>query len=719
MRVKILLWAILWIDTLSYATAGAQSAADQAAGYRALEAESASRLQLEGAVLYQNDPQKSDAYSYCRRAVQLAKQGEFRLAIRAASMALFLGKKNSDLYLQSRAERDLAMAYSFAGDLEHAKAYAESAISDVAMARPPRNFETFEVSASANKTIGDVYLRQGKAVIAIQRYEEALRLARQSNSVGMRFSIGMEFLSLIRTSIANALLANGDVDKAKRLLLELDSESGGRSHAYTQRALGNVAIAEKKWDEAISHFKALASAQGDTDSNQLWALDGIARAKRASGDQSGALSAYLEAVGAAERIRARFHSDEFRAGFFGDTQRIFDELIELMIRSGHSQEAFDVSERSRSRALLDMVRDRIAVSFGDTSFPIEAARSTSWREVIAMLPPNAALVVYHVLPSFTVAWTLRRSGIAVSTLQIRSDQLASDVLAFREAIQHRTDATAEARMLYETLISPLGLEPGESLIIVPYGPLHYLPFQALKGPNGYLAMERAISYAPSASALVAIMARDPASNGQVVAFGDPDLGSVRLALPGAAREVEEIQKLFPKAEVYERERATKTALIEKAPESWVLHLAAHADLDAVDPLHSSILLSATPTVPGTLEAAEVYGLNLHLTRIAALSGCDTGLGNVSRGDEIWGFTRSFLGAGVSTLLVSLWPVEDASTERLMAAFYREVRDHPANEALRTAQRAVFDDTQFRDPFFWAAFDLMGDWRALNGAKAVH
>ena len=107
----------------------------------------------------------------------------------------------------------------------------------------------------------------------------------------------------------------------------------------------------------------------------------------------------------------------------------------------------------------------------------------------------------------------------------------------------------------------------------------------------------------------------------------------------------------------------------------------------------------------------MYRLDLSNTETVVLSACDSGLGRVSSGDEIWGFTRAFLGAGTSTLVVSLWPVADESTERLMASFYgARVKGANRHRALRDAQLSLLKDEVFRDPFFWAPFNLIGDWR---------
>jgi len=288
--------------------------------------------------------------------------------------------------------------------------------------------------------------------------------------------------------------------------------------------------------------------------------------------------------------------------------------------------------------------------------------------------------------------------------------LADSVGRFREAIRLRSfQAPAMGSQLYTLLISRLALKAPESLVVVPHDILHYLPFQALRGAR-YLIEERPLSYAPSASSAVRLLARQQGPRRRVLALGNPDLGTPRLALPGAQRETERIKAFFPEAEIYVRQDATKERLLARAPQSDLVHIAAHAEVDEVDPLYSVIRLARTEKGPGDLEAHEVYRLDLTRTRLVSLSACDTGLGRVSRGDELWGFTRSFLSAGTPALLVSLWPVEDESTARLMGRFYEELRSGSAGRALRLAQLEVLRTPATSHPFFWAPFILVGDWR---------
>jgi CHAT domain-containing protein len=110
---------------------------------------------------------------------------------------------------------------------------------------------------------------------------------------------------------------------------------------------------------------------------------------------------------------------------------------------------------------------------------------------------------------------------------------------------------------------------------------------------------------------------------------------------------------------------------------------------------------------GILNAADVSQLDLGATDLAVLSACETGLGELRRGDGVYGLRRAFVVAGAKTLVMSLWKVPDRETAKLMATFYERLASGlPRSQALREAQLAV--RAERADPYFWGAFICQGD-----------
>ena len=107
---------------------------------------------------------------------------------------------------------------------------------------------------------------------------------------------------------------------------------------------------------------------------------------------------------------------------------------------------------------------------------------------------------------------------------------------------------------------------------------------------------------------------------------------------------------------------------------------------------------------GRLEVRKIFGLDLH-ARLVVLSACETGLGQLSRGDELVGLQRAFLYAGTPAVVTTLWKVDDQASYFLMHEFYENLGRLKVAEALRQAQLTSVKD--FPHPFFWAAYTLVG------------
>jgi CHAT domain-containing protein len=160
-----------------------------------------------------------------------------------------------------------------------------------------------------------------------------------------------------------------------------------------------------------------------------------------------------------------------------------------------------------------------------------------------------------------------------------------------------------------------------------------------------------------------------------------------------------------------QQEATKQRFKEGAASASVVHIAAHAELDEADPLFSRVLLASTPSEPGLLEARDIYNLKLDGVRLMTLSACESGLGKVARGDEIVGFTHSILSAGANSIVASLWPVADESTDLLMTRLYRELAGgRDLMGAMQQAELEVQKNRRFAHPFFWAPFNVIGNGR---------
>ncbi|MEY4749143.1 MAG: hypothetical protein RIQ60_1357 [Pseudomonadota bacterium] len=672
------------VGALAEAVPGATSDdASTQALQRHLDAESLLRVSAEGRALYERDTIKLDGYGYCGQSFALAERGELRQSIRAASKALSLGQDQLDDELQALAQRDLAIAYSYAGLYDAAERYAQAALAIKVR-------DVGQVHAPALKVLGDIALRRNQATVALDNYQRALGLATP------------RFRGFITISLANALVAAG---KAQAALDELDQVSSAvRAQAgpYYLRSLGRAQLAAGRPDAAASNFQRVLADTSlpEADYHGVWALHGLAQARMAQGARAAALAAWMQAVQRADSLRSRFRSEEFKSGLFGDLQTIFDAALTASIEQADYAAAWQLSESARARQLLDTVRQRASDRL---------PQATSLQALQAGLASDEAVLEYHMLERRTLAWLIRRDRIEGRLIDIQAAELRGAVDRFRTAIiGRRAAAVPQSQQLYAQLVAPFDLAGVARLDVVAHGPLHYLPFQALHDGKGWLVERMAIANWPSAALGAYLASRREVRPAGLLAYGNPAT-EFNVPLPGAEREVEQISALFAGSRVYLRGDATRASFTGNARGAGVLHVAAHAEVDAVDAMSSRILLASSMQDRGLLEARDVFGLDLSSVRLVTLSACESALGQVARGDEILGFTRSFFAAGAHTLIASLWPVADDATQQLMVRLYRDLAGGAdAMDALRNAQLEVMRSRGRSHPFFWAPFNLIGD-----------
>ena len=367
---------------------------------------------------------------------------------------------------------------------------------------------------------------------------------------------------------------------------------------------------------------------------------------------------------------------------------------------------------------------------------------------------------------------INKAARGVYELLTERNRLEDDGKPVDEATRRRRIAEADARLapelasLSRMLLGPVAAQLGNKrLVIVTQGALQYVPFSLLPEPlsrraaaasSSPLIVQHEIVSLPSASTL-AVLRRDlanrrPAAKTLAV-FADPvfekddervtkvtikadpaktpNTAQTRLLkhassqfagriprLPFTREEANSLLALVPDAEAraavgFDANRQT----VKNADLSQYryIHFATHGLLNSENPELSSIVLSlvdeAGKPQDGFLRAMEIYNLNLPAETVV-LSACETGLGKQVKGEGLVGLTRGFMYAGTPRVVVSLWAVNDRATAELMTRLYRKMITEklPTAAALRAAQIEMLRETQWKSPYYWAAFALQGEWR---------
>lgn len=280
------------------------------------------------------------------------------------------------------------------------------------------------------------------------------------------------------------------------------------------------------------------------------------------------------------------------------------------------------------------------------------------------------------------------------------------------------------KKLYDLLIGPVkALLPPEQgqLTIVPYGPLHTLPFHALYDGSRFLIEDFQINYLPASNLLLHFsdyredklpdVVNTSPGNGTALIFGYSGNGRLLRCIDEA-----ETLAFMLHGRCYLEKEATISRLVEQAPGSTIVHIATHGSARLDAPNFSSVLLA-----DGQLNAIDAFSLDLKGCELVTLSGCETGLSLSGGGDEQLGLGRAFLASGTRSLVISLWPVEDRSTNTLMQMFYQHLLNGENKmQALRAAQCSLLQSASsaLSHPYFWAAFRLIGDPAPISSHDGI-
>lgn len=664
-------------------------------------------------------------------------------------------------------------------DLMRSEAYLELANYPLAMAEAKKTLAWYQAEDSDDTDIklNALALLSIAATLGGDRVEGE-KYAEQLQQVGTFTLAGNGYVSVKAMALARAHMALGNFQKT------IDALSQDRLfalHAFLDRLVSGALITGKNnwaWQELPRAFmlnralrgigKTAEAKQGYDqllnvpqvkDNGEIYWLILFERGviAESEGSVGEAIDFYKKAIEVIEQQRASINTETSKIGFVGDKQEVYERIIDALYARNEQKEAFEYIERSKSRALVDMLAAKQVAAIHHESndetrrllkqldevepeiiaqVPVSATEGKSTQRAFAAqamdriksaapelgtlisvssisvgelrgtLPATEALVQYYFQGTALYALVLTQSDIAM--VRLNADGLTADVKKFRSLLQQQHDgAIGISNKLYDRLLRPIESRLGakHSLLIIPHGILHYLPFAALNDGKQYLIEKYALHSLPSASVLKYLRPAQPKSREAMLVFGNPDLGNPKFDLPSAQVEAEKIARQTKLAKLLVRAQATETAFKAAAAQYPILHIASHGIFNTKKPLDSALLLAKDDANDGKLTAGELYSLKLNAD-LVTLSACETGLGQINNGDDVVGLTRGFIYAGSSSIVSSLWQVDDDATSELMTTFYAEFTRHSKIDALRTAQLEV--KKKYPHPYFWSAFFLTGN-----------
>lgn len=517
--------------------------------------------------------------------------------------------------------------------------------------------------------------------------------------------------------------------------------------AKTNYETGNLTLAKQQYDTLLTmpEFTSFATMYPTALHDR-----GVIASKENNSEK--AEEFFTKAIAIVESRRATLTEDAAKIGFVWDKQILYKDMIDLLIAQKRDAEAFAYAERSKARALVDMLAssEQFTKSMPATSKQAYAELQTAQQKALAFFmdkeattktrglvvvkthelqkrdPRLASLVTVSSVDPKRIQTQLAHDDVlieyyegnewlafVVTPKSIRAVRLGKPdvknmVANFRKDIQDR-NSTAYKRsgeQLVKAILSkPLGYADTSKLTVVPHGALHYLPFSGLPHGKNFIADKYSVRLIPSASVLEFIPVRKSVTPESLLVVGNPKLRSEKFNLPYAEKEATAISSRVSGAKLLVQEDAREDVLKRESSKYAYLHFATHALFTPETPELSGLLLRGGANDDGLLTAAEIYGMKLK-SKLVTLSACETGLGDIANGDDVLGLTRALLYAGADSVVTSFWKVDDKSTSKLMVNFYNYLGKYNKRSALQKARKSIRSG-KYRHPYYWAAFELTG------------
>jgi len=387
-----------------------------------------------------------------------------------------------------------------------------------------------------------------------------------------------------------------------------------------------------------------------------------------------------------------------------------------------------------------------------------------------ILHDNEVILEYAVGRKHSYLWMLSKDDFFLYELP-EKDVIVKAVKEYLHTINQKVGLTnpyeshiAKGREVFNLLLKPCinNLEKNSHLMIVADDILHLLPFESLimdksdgEGSPRYLIEEFTVSYSPSSTSLAFLPGttqKKPADQKRLLAFADPVFqpsaaasetrskagrhmesgllvmadeepglfshyrtGELQLhALPFARTEVQNISGLFPKGKsvIYIGAEANESTLKNESLDRFdYIHFATHGLIEESVPFRSGIVLSAGEgsEEDGILQVNEILNLELN-AEMVVLSACETALGKLYQGEGMEGISRAFIYAGASSMVVSLWNINDRSAAQLMTRFYDSlIKGSDKSMALQKAKLTMIKaGNAYSHPYYWAPYIILGN-----------
>ena len=639
-------------------------------------------------------------FALCYRA-----SGDISNALVSVSDALFAASNMQNHDMQAALLSEKATLAALQGKLSLAAEYLDQAL----------QFNSHDVAIILNRIRVALWSGDQQTVkTQLARAEvEISKLTDNRQSVNTHLNFGL----LLRDAQKNLALpastrlkAFAQFELARKLAQELQAT---RLESFATGYIGGLYEDEQRYDEALQYSRRaafLAQSVKADESLYLWQWQ-VARIFSEQEQFDQATIAYRQSIETLGRLKVDLNSGS-SISFRERAAPVFFSFADLLLtRSASLDDPEKVEDNLREiRSTLEQVKvAEVQEYFGDQC--MGSADDAMELDRVA----SASAIIYPILlTDRTELLVSLPGGLQQFTSPVSARQLTAEVREFRRGIESydgRQDYLRQAQRLYQWLIAPL--EPAlaqagiSTLVIVPDGPLRTIPLSALHDGNSFLIERYAMATTPG----LTLTSPRPLEREQVQLLAGGLTQGVQgfSALPNVGSELDSISKEFPSQTIRDEEFVIDEVQRQIAEgDQAIVHIATHGQFDSD---HTKSFLLAyddkltMDRLQSTISSRQFQQEPLELL---VLSACQTAAGDDR---AALGLAGVALNAGARSALATLWFVNDESTSRMIADFYRQLSTSSNSKAvaLQQAQLALIRDPRFSHPSFWAPFLLIGNW----------
>jgi CHAT domain-containing protein len=639
--------------------------------------------EYDSAIAFASGDPASVVGTRARKAQNYAYLGDLDSAFRESYEALRLLPDVADLNARHQAYASAAMAARQLGHPRAALQFADAAVSAIRSAVADAPAASLQ---STKHHLGIALRERADLLVHLDRDDEAeddLRQASELAAAADRAS-DHDLLNMRIQEVRGQALVKNDPRAAVASFTDAIRLANEQNHTY----------------RAVLLFKRAAARREAND-------------PRADDDTTEALRILREEAKNLRDQSKRGDYETLWTPYFSRFETMYQAMVERRIAQNDIHEPFVYAEQARAFEPMQLV---LQSRSAPRAFRTIESVDDLMRHLDA-IPDDTVILQYIVLKLRTYVWVLTRSEIELVPLAVGREKIERWVTDVHQAAMDQQSASIINKMIpaYEELFRvPLSLNAAKSrtrVVIVPDGPMHGLPFAAMRGwRDGYLIQRASLAIAGSTSLYLYALQRDlqfaPDASPSVLLIADPtnDLQYSRM-------EAMELRRDYGRAKLLLGGDATVSAFLRAAPNADLIQFGGHGIVNLAKPSASRLEFAPEGNIPGALTAADLMRElpELERTRCIILAACSSAGGAPVGPEGVAPIVRPILAANVPAVVGTLWKVGDATTRSLLVSFHCHYRNgddvavalqQAQLEMLRNPKREVSART-------WAAFQVVG------------